>query len=458
MLKGQWAADNHHKGAGKAMIDNERVGRNIMILRLEKGLSQQGLAELCSVTHQAVSKWEKGAALPDMQTLLFLSRYFDASMEDILTQELSLGEAEEQPAAQTQMIPVDTAQGRTLSAAGEDTQAASDQGPAIPAREENTALPEPDQQSKPGTSAMDWAQIVGLAPFASQQAVDHLIREKLAAGDGDKPEWGLLMGLMPFASQQLMTELLKESLDSLEASPELADPGALMAIAPFVSRDFLDQLVLERGGQLDMGMVKALAPFLSQQTVDQLVLGEKGRSPTEPQLKSDGIGDSVRSAVREAMKPQPDAGEKKSALLRIALKAVEDGNEDWLDEHAEDLGAEDQAALCDRLIQREQWDFLAEHMDEWHAKAQQHIISSALERKNWDFILDILEDLSLDEMNPESQQRVLKTAVEKGQWDFVQEAVENCDLPEALLQQILDNAMAASQWDVIDAITDALDL
>lgn len=53
------------------MIDNQVVGGNMMLLRLEKGLSQQALASLCNVTHQAVSKWENGASLPDMQTLLF---------------------------------------------------------------------------------------------------------------------------------------------------------------------------------------------------------------------------------------------------------------------------------------------------------------------------------------------------------------------------------------------------
>ena len=76
------------------MIDNERTGRNIMILRLEKGLSQQGLAEVCGVTHQAVSKWENGAALPDIQTMLFLSRFFDTPMEEMLTRELSTEPAE----------------------------------------------------------------------------------------------------------------------------------------------------------------------------------------------------------------------------------------------------------------------------------------------------------------------------------------------------------------------------
>lgn len=93
------------------MIDNQQVGRNMMLLRLQEGLSQQGLAEMCSVTHQAVSKWETGAALPDMQTLLFLSKYYGVSMEEILSGDISLdteegtAEAASLPAVQEAVEP-----------------------------------------------------------------------------------------------------------------------------------------------------------------------------------------------------------------------------------------------------------------------------------------------------------------------------------------------------------------
>ena len=45
------------------MIDNQTVGKTIAALRQQADLSQQALANLCNVTHQAVSKWEKGGSL-----------------------------------------------------------------------------------------------------------------------------------------------------------------------------------------------------------------------------------------------------------------------------------------------------------------------------------------------------------------------------------------------------------
>ena len=54
------------------MIDNRTVGKTIAGLRQAKGMTQQQLAAAMNVSHQAVSKWENGAALPDIQTMVEL--------------------------------------------------------------------------------------------------------------------------------------------------------------------------------------------------------------------------------------------------------------------------------------------------------------------------------------------------------------------------------------------------
>ena len=41
-------------------MDQKKTGALIRVLRLEKGLTQQGLAELLGVSNRAVSKWERG--------------------------------------------------------------------------------------------------------------------------------------------------------------------------------------------------------------------------------------------------------------------------------------------------------------------------------------------------------------------------------------------------------------
>lgn len=67
------------------MIDNAKIGRAIAQLRRRAGLTQSELAERLYVTHQSVSKWETGAALPDIMTMHALSRLLGVSLDDLLS-------------------------------------------------------------------------------------------------------------------------------------------------------------------------------------------------------------------------------------------------------------------------------------------------------------------------------------------------------------------------------------
>ena len=53
-------------------------------LRMEKGLSQDELAEKVFVTRQAVSRWENGETTPNVETLKLLSRLFGVSINTLL--------------------------------------------------------------------------------------------------------------------------------------------------------------------------------------------------------------------------------------------------------------------------------------------------------------------------------------------------------------------------------------
>ena len=53
-------------------------------LRKKKGLSQDELAAKMMVTRQAVSRWEKGETIPNVDTLKLLSKEFDVSINTLL--------------------------------------------------------------------------------------------------------------------------------------------------------------------------------------------------------------------------------------------------------------------------------------------------------------------------------------------------------------------------------------
>ena len=52
------------------------IGEKIYKLRTERNLSQGELSELLDVSRQSVSKWENGAATPDLDKIIKLSEVF----------------------------------------------------------------------------------------------------------------------------------------------------------------------------------------------------------------------------------------------------------------------------------------------------------------------------------------------------------------------------------------------
>ena len=57
---------------------------NLKIMRKEKYLSQEQLAEIMGVSRQAVSKWEQGSGYPETEKLIDLAKKLDISLDVLL--------------------------------------------------------------------------------------------------------------------------------------------------------------------------------------------------------------------------------------------------------------------------------------------------------------------------------------------------------------------------------------
>lgn len=68
-------------------MDAIKIGKFISKMRKENNMSQSELANVLNVTSQAVSKWENGRGIPDIEMLKKLSEVFKVKMEDILSGE-----------------------------------------------------------------------------------------------------------------------------------------------------------------------------------------------------------------------------------------------------------------------------------------------------------------------------------------------------------------------------------
>ena len=60
------------------------ISDKIQNLRKENGLSQEAFAEKLGVSRQSVSKWESGAAMPDIDKIVSISETFGVSTDYLL--------------------------------------------------------------------------------------------------------------------------------------------------------------------------------------------------------------------------------------------------------------------------------------------------------------------------------------------------------------------------------------
>jgi transcriptional regulator with XRE-family HTH domain len=65
-------------------MDAVKIGKFILSLRKENNLSQSQFAEKLNVTSQAVSKWENGRGIPDIEILKKISDEFDVDICEII--------------------------------------------------------------------------------------------------------------------------------------------------------------------------------------------------------------------------------------------------------------------------------------------------------------------------------------------------------------------------------------
>lgn len=75
-------------------------------LRRAAGLSQEELAERLNVSRQAVSKWENGAAQPELSKLVELSRLYGVSVDELLSlEEAEKGDAKAASSVDSSTLP-----------------------------------------------------------------------------------------------------------------------------------------------------------------------------------------------------------------------------------------------------------------------------------------------------------------------------------------------------------------
>lgn len=368
-------------------IDNKKTGRAISACRQELGLSQQELAQLMNVTHQAVSKWENGAALPDTAILLALSKLFDVTMEALL-----LGEVDPK-APQPEQKAGEHIHTHALEEMTESIEAQIEDGmkEAFEAQlgfdaVDDTAFEGFDvmkedgaeDASKGGIDQKLFARITGMLPFVSTDMADELFARVAADGTASLSQ---LAQVAPFVSSQVLNDCVMKLAERGLSREDTR--RALSTLAPFLNQKTLESLINGEIGEIDSKLAMTLMPFVNTKTADALVRHMMG---AQLQIRADAAAEKPER--REAT---PD--KRAEIRWRIALKAAESGNTDWIEEHADELTEDQQKQLGAMAIENGDEALLEALLSTVRDDVINHLLEKAMEAENWELINLISENM-----------------------------------------------------------------
>ena len=60
------------------------IGQRIQKIRQQKNITQEQLARDLAISRQAVSKWESGKAIPDIENLMYVSNLYGVSLDELI--------------------------------------------------------------------------------------------------------------------------------------------------------------------------------------------------------------------------------------------------------------------------------------------------------------------------------------------------------------------------------------
>ncbi len=67
----------------------KNFANNLILLRKNNNFTQDDIAEKVYVSRQAVSKWERGESIPDIETIEVLSKLYGVTIDDLIKNDLS---------------------------------------------------------------------------------------------------------------------------------------------------------------------------------------------------------------------------------------------------------------------------------------------------------------------------------------------------------------------------------
>jgi transcriptional regulator with XRE-family HTH domain len=269
----------------RGIMNMINIGAYICDLRKQRDLTQVELADMLNVSHQAVSKWERGESLPDIMTLPKLSQILGKSVDDILSGDKDSTDKKNHESALIMELVKDNPEkvADLINQDKIDIESVVNVAPIIKPSMMNRVAEKlngitikhlVDLAPFLGSDtlykltdcfldgSLDIEHVVDLAPFLCRDNIDKLIAQ---IGEG-KISPDNMVDLAPFMSEDTIDRLVGSALEGTFDIKQIVD------LAPFVGIENLDKLVAGiESGKISEDLLEDLSLFISKETLDRLV-------------------------------------------------------------------------------------------------------------------------------------------------------------------------------------------
>lgn len=396
------------------MIDNRTVGKTIAKLRQAKGMTQQQLAAAMNVSHQAVSKWENGAALPDIQTLVGLTQLFGITVEQLLSGEIpeSRLEDREEDAFSERVHNIGSFVNNVINDIGSAFK--GEEKPPETSEEDRDAAPEEPQTN------VDLQKLLEMAPYMSKSAVSEMLEKcgrKLTAAE--------IARFAPFVDPSCLEKLIRESEGEITWD-------SLRRLAPFLRREAVDALAqavalghkLVRPAANDVGRTAEDA-WKTVEHVSRKIERGVDRAVRRVVRMGEDVVSEVSKVFDDRSGETPSREDRLASLRRSAIeRALEEGRWDWIAAHLDEVQDDElRRSIAEKANREGMQDWILEHLGGY---ADSETIDKAISDGNWSWLGEHAEAFE-----PAVQRKVALAAVENGRWDWLSARVEQLDLGDA---------------------------
>jgi len=431
--------DTKIRSGGLNMIDNIKVGRTIATHRQERGMTQQQLAAALSVSHQAVSKWENGAALPDIQTMIELTRLFGITVEQLISGDIS-NESKQATFGDrigTHIDSITSFVEENIFGSKADEAQESEEPMHVPEDEASDT----DESAHPCEQDFDIQRLLRMAPFMSKEALGSIIMEhkdRLTATD--------ISRFAPFLNTSTLEELIQDSDDEINWE-------MLQKLAPFLKREMVDALAkaAAKGERIVKKVIRRTENSASDieksiEDVSQKIGSGMGKVAKQAIKFGEELMGGLTSVFSDAVCEKPKTSRAQALRLAAIDRALADGKWDWIAAHLSEIQDENvKGNIAQKALDLGMTDWVSANMPEYALIGD---AETALENEDWGKVSELIP-----QMDKGYRLRAAYQAAKTQNWQWISENFEALEFGE----NAYEVAMLAYDSDMMDIVVSIAD-